>query len=60
MNTDAGKFFSEALILASVNHGGLYRWRENSLPFFLHQKLKEILTRYGRTILTGRPGARNL
>ena len=33
-------------------HGGLYRWRENSLPFFLYQKLKEILTRYSRTILT--------
>ena len=33
-------------------HGGLYRWRENSLPIFLFQKLKEILTRYSRTILT--------
>ena len=31
-------------------HGGLYRWRENSLPFFLYQKLKEILTRDGKTI----------
>ena len=28
-----------------LNHGGLYRWRENSLPLFLYQKLKEILTR---------------
>ena len=33
-------------------HGGLHRWRENSLPFFLYQKLKEILTRFSRTILT--------
>ena len=33
-------------------HGGLYRWRENSLPIFLFQKLKEILTRYSRTSLT--------
>ena len=32
-------------------HGGLYRWRENSLPFFLFQKLKEIFTWYSRTIL---------
>ena len=32
-------------------HGGLYRWRENSLPIFLFQKLKEILTLYSRTIL---------
>ena len=23
-----------------INHGGLYRWRENSFPLFLHQKLK--------------------
>ena len=36
----------------SISHGGLYRWRENSLPIFLFQKLKEILTRYSRTILT--------
>ena len=35
-----------------LSHGGLYRWRENSLPFFLNQKLKEISTRYKRTILT--------
>ena len=35
-----------------LGHGGLYRWRENSLPFFLYQKLKEILTKYSRTILT--------
>ena len=34
-----------------TTHGGLYRWRENSLPFLLYQKLKEILTRYSRTIL---------
>ena len=27
-----------------IVHGGLYRWRENSLPIFLFQKLKEILT----------------
>ena len=31
----------------TIAHGGLYRWRENSLPSFLYQKLKEILTRYG-------------
>ena len=35
-----------------VRHGGLYRWRENSLTFFSYQKLKEILTKYIRTILT--------
>ena len=35
-----------------VIHGDLYRWRGNSLPIFLFQKLKEILTRYSRTILT--------
>ena len=32
-------------------HGGLYRWRENSLPIFLFQKLKEILTWYSRTMV---------
>ena len=30
------------------SHGGLYRWRENSLPIFWFPKLKEILTRYSR------------
>ena len=34
-----------------LSHGGLYRWRENSLPIFIFQKLKEILTWYSRTIL---------
>ena len=34
-----------------LDHGGLYRWRENSLAIFLFQKLKEILTWYSRTIL---------
>ena len=29
-----------------LSHGGLYRWRENLLPIFLFQKLKEILTWY--------------
>ena len=37
---------------AGISHGGLYRWRENSLPIFLFQKLKENLTRYSRTMLT--------
>ena len=37
-------------VLCRLVHGGLYRWRENSLAFFLYQKLKEILTRYSRTI----------
>ena len=32
-------------------HGRLYRWTENSFPFFLYQKLKEILIRYIRIIL---------
>jgi hypothetical protein len=35
-----------------IIHGGLYRWRENSFPFFLYQKLKEIFIRYSRIILT--------
>ena len=35
-----------------LDHGGLYRWRENSFPFFLYQKLKKILIRYSRIILT--------
>ena len=39
------------MALGAVGHGGLYRWRENSLPIFLFQKLKEILTWYSRTIL---------
>ena len=26
-----------------IYHGGLYRWRGNSFPFFVYQKLKEIL-----------------
>ena len=39
-------------ILSKSKHGGLYRWRENSLPFFYIKKLKEILTRYSRTNLT--------
>ena len=47
-NPQWDKSLSNCIIL----HGGLYRWRENSLPFFLYQKLKEILTRYSRTILT--------
>ena len=28
-----------------INHGGLYRWRENSFQIFLYQKLKGIHTR---------------
>ena len=39
-------------VLCRLVHGGLYRWRENSLAFLLYQKLKEILTRYSRTIST--------
>jgi hypothetical protein len=34
-----------------IMHGGLYRWRGNSFPFFVNQKLKEILIRYSRIIL---------
>ena len=34
------------------NHGGLYRWRENSFPFFLYLKLIEILIRYSTITLT--------
>ena len=33
------------------SHGGLYRWRENSLTFFLYRKLKEILIKNRRIIL---------
>ena len=36
----------------SPRHGGLYRWRGNLFPFLLYQKLKEILIRYSRIILT--------
>ena len=43
--------FSWACHDGTVTHGGLYRWSENSLPIFLFQKLKEILTWYSRTIL---------
>jgi hypothetical protein len=32
-------------------YGGLYRWRENSFPFFLYQKLKEIFIRYSISTL---------
>ena len=32
-------------------HGGLYRWK-NSFPFFKNQKLKEILIKYSKIILT--------
>ena len=39
-------------IRGMLSHGGLYRWRENSFSFFLYQKLKEILVRYIRIILT--------
>ena len=35
----------------NLTHGGLYRWRGNSFPFFVYQKLKEILIRYRRIIL---------
>ena len=38
-------------VIVNPIHGGLYRWRENTLPIFLFQKLKEILTLYSRTIL---------
>jgi hypothetical protein len=38
--------------MAKIGHGVLYRWRGNSFPFFLYQKLKEILIRYSRIILT--------
>ena len=45
-----------ALLLEVLNgtlsHGGLYRWRGNSFPFFVYHKLKEILIRYSRIILT--------
>ena len=34
-----------------IQHGGLYRWKGNSFPFFVHQKLKDILIRYSRIIL---------
>ena len=40
-----------ASYLGIPSHGGLYRWRGNSFPFFVHQKLKEILIRYIRIIL---------
>ena len=44
-------FIRTSMYLAHIlHHGGLYRWRENSLPIFLFRKLKEILTRYSRTI----------
>ena len=41
---------SRKLKLFQFTHGGFYRWIKNSLVFFLYQKLKEILTRYSRTI----------
>ena len=31
----------------TIIHGGLYRSKGNSFPFFVYQKLKEILIRYG-------------
>ena len=37
--------------LGMLMHGGLYWWRTNSFPFFVRQKLKEILIWYSRIIL---------
>ena len=37
--------------LGMLMHGCLYRWRGNLFPFFVHQKLKEILIGYSRIIL---------
>ena len=51
MTTVLLMFMMLQVISYRFNHGGLYRWRENSLPIFLFQELKEILTWYSRTIL---------
>ena len=39
------KYRTHFIYTHAIMHGGLYRWRENSLPIFLFRKLKEILTR---------------